>query len=154
ELVKQALDLDIVHVPFEGTAPARTALLGGHVDVSTGGFGSYGPLFRSGDLLPLVTSAPERLADFPDVPTLAEKGIPQASLNIWTALFVPAATPKEVVDKLNGALEQTMKDPAVLKAIAEAGMVANYRTTEATRALLTSEAEAIRGAIARAGNQE
>jgi tripartite-type tricarboxylate transporter receptor subunit TctC len=154
ELLKQALGLDIVHVPFDGTAPARTALLGGHVDVSAGAFGSYGPLIRSGDLIPLVTSAPQRLADYPDVPTMAEKGSPQASLNIWAALFVPSATPKEVVDKLAGALEQTMKDPSVLKAFTDAGMVADYRNPEATRELLTSEAQAIRGAVAKIGNEK
>ena len=154
ELLKQALGLDIVHVPFDGTAPARTALLGGHVDVSAGGFGSYGPLIRSGDLIPLVTSAPQRVANYPDVPTMAEKGTPQASLNISAIMFVPSATPKEVVDKLAGALGETMKDPAVLKAIAESGMIADYRNPEATRELLASEAQAIKVAAAKLGNQK
>ena len=83
ELFKQAYGLDITHVPFQGTGPVKNAILGGHVNVACSGLGSLAPLIRSGDLIPLVTTAPRRLAGFAQVPTMAEKGFPDASLNIW-----------------------------------------------------------------------
>lgn len=151
ELLKLSLGLDIAHVPFNGTGPAKTALLGGHVDVGSGGFGSFGPLIQSGDLVPLVTTSAQRVPDYPDIPTMAEKGFPDASLNIWMGLFVPAATPREIVDKLAQALEETIKDPAVVKGVKAAGMFVDYRNGEATRELLQSESEAIRKAVEKLG---
>lgn len=74
ELLKLSMGLDIAYVPFSGTGPAKTALLGGTVDLSSGGFGSFGPLIRSGDLVPLVTTAAQRVPDYPDIPTMPRKG--------------------------------------------------------------------------------
>ena len=151
ELLKLSLGLDIAHVPFSGTGPAKTALLGGNVDLGSGGFGSFGPLIQSGDLVPLVTTAAQRVPDYPDIPTMAEKGFRDASLNIWIGLFVPAATPREVVDRLAAALEETMGDAAVRKALNDAGMFVDYRNPEATRELLRTESESIRKAVRKLG---
>jgi tripartite-type tricarboxylate transporter receptor subunit TctC len=151
ELLKLSLGLDIAHVPFSGTGPAKTALLGGTVDLSSGGFGSFGPLIQSGDLAPLVTTAAQRVPDYPDIPTMAEKGFQEASLNIWIGLCAPAATPREVVDRLAPALEETMQDPAVVKALQDAGMFVDYRNPEATRELLRKESESIRRAVEKLG---
>ena len=139
ELFKQAFGLDVTHVPFQGTGPVKNAILGGHVNVATSGFGSMAPLIRSGDLIPLVTTAPKRLADFPQVPTMAEKGFPEASLNIWMGVYVPARTPKPVVDALTRAFNQAAKDPAVLGALDKAGMQGFYHTGEETARLLEQE---------------
>lgn len=151
ELFKLSYGLDIVHVPFAGTGPVKTAILGGHVTLSSSGFGSMAPLIKSGDLIPLVTTAPKRVAAFPDVPTMAEKGFPEASLNIWMGLYVAAKTPKPIVDRLVRALEQTMKDPSVAAAVEKAGMLIDHRGPEATRKLLESEHEAVKKAVARLG---
>ncbi len=96
ELFKLSYGLDIAHVPFQGTGPVKNAVLGGHVALASSGFSSLAPLIRSGALVPLVTTAPKRVPAFPDVPTMAEKGFPEASLNIWMGLFVPAQTPRPV----------------------------------------------------------
>lgn len=143
ELFKQAYGLDITHVPFQGTGPVKNAILGGHVTVASSGLGSLAPLIRSGDLIPLVTTAPTRVAGFPQVPTMAEKGFPDASLNIWMGLFVPARTPRPVVDALTRAFNQAAKDATVLAALDKAGMQGFYHTGEETVKLLEQEAATV-----------
>ena len=151
ELFKASYGLDITHVPFQGGGPVKNAIMGGHVTIASGGLNSFAPLIKSGDLIPLATSAPKRVAAFPDVPTLAEKGFPEASLNIWMALFVPAKTPREVVDKLAQALEKTMAEAPVVAAVEKAGMVVDYRNPAATAKLVESEHEAVKKVAARLG---
>jgi tripartite-type tricarboxylate transporter receptor subunit TctC len=143
ELFKQAFGLDITHVPFQGTGPVKNAILGGHVNVACSGFGSLAPLIRSGDLIPLVTTAPRRLPEFPQVPTMAEKGFPDASLNIWMGLYVPARAPRPVVDALTRAFTVAARDPAVLAALDKAGLQGFYRTGEETARLLAQEAATV-----------
>lgn len=144
ELFKQAYGIDVAHVPFQGTGPVKNAVLGGHVMLATSGFGSLMPLIRSGDLIPLVTTAPRRLPAFPNVPTMAEKGFPEASLNIWMGLFVPAKTPKPIVDTLARALADAVKDPKVVEAFDKAGMQVDYHDGPATQKLLESETATVR----------
>jgi tripartite-type tricarboxylate transporter receptor subunit TctC len=151
ELFKQAYGLDLTHVPFQGTGPVKNAIMGGHVTLGSSGLSSFAPLMKSGDLIALVTTAPKRVPAFPDVPTLAEKGFPEASLNIWMALFVPAKTPREVVDKLSRALEKTMKESSVVAAVEKSGMVVDYRDPAATAKLVETEHEAVKKVVARLG---
>jgi tripartite-type tricarboxylate transporter receptor subunit TctC len=143
ELFKMAYGLDLVHVPFQGTGPVKNAIMGGHVTVATSGFGSLAPLIRSGDLVALVTTAPKRVASFPTVPTMAEKGFPEASLNIWIGLYVPVATPKPVVDTLIKALAQAVKDPSLSAGLEKSGMLLEYRDPAATARLLETETAAV-----------
>jgi tripartite-type tricarboxylate transporter receptor subunit TctC len=143
ELFKLAYGLDMAHVPFQGTGPVKNAILGGHVNVATSGFGSLAPLIRSGDLIPLVTTSPKRVAAFPNVPTMAEKGFAEASLNIWMGVYVAAKTPKPVVDVLTKAFNQAAKDPVVIGALEKAGMQAYYHTPAETLKLLDTEAAAV-----------
>lgn len=143
EIFKLAYGLDIAHVPFQGTGPVKNAIMGGHVTVATSGFGSLAPLIRSGDLIPLVTTSPRRVAAFPNVPTMAEKGFPEASLNIWLGLYVPVKTPKPVADVIEQALAQVAKDPSVAGALEKAGMNLDYRDPAETRKLLDSEAATV-----------
>lgn len=143
ELFKLAYGLDMVHVPFQGTGPVKNAIMGGHVTVATSGFGSLAPLIRSGDLIPLVTTSPTRVPAFPNVPTMAEKGFADASLNIWMGVYVPAKTPKPVVDVLTKAFDQAAKDPVVIGALEKAGMQAYYHTPAETLKLLNTEAAAV-----------
>ena len=151
ELFNLSYGLDIAHVPFQGGGPVKNAILGGHVHVASTNLGSVATLIKSGDLIPLVITAPKRLAGFPNVPTMAEKGFPEASLNIWMGLYVPAKTSKEIVDKLMKALDQTMRDPSVKAVVEKAGMVVDYRDPDATRQLLESEHEAIKKVVVRIG---
>ena len=151
ELFKLAYGLDITHVPFQGTGPVKNAIMGGHVTIASSGLSSLAPLMKSGDLLPLVTTAPKRVAAFPNVPTLAEKGAPEASLNIWMALFVPAKTPRDIVDRLSQALDKTMKEPSVLAAVEKSGMIIDLRDPAGTAKLVETEHEAVKKVVTRLG---
>ena len=144
EILKMAQGVDIVHVPYQGTGPVKTAILGKHVHLVSSGFSSLGPLIKSGDLIALFTTAPTRIAAFPDVPTATEKGIPDATLNLWVLLAAPAATPKHVVETLGRAMEKTMKDPQVVAAVEKAGMVVDYHGPAATHRMLEKESEVVR----------
>lgn len=143
ELFKQAYGLDITHVPFQGTGPVKNAILGGHVSIASSGLGSLAPLIRSGDLVPLVTTAPRRVAGWAQVPTMAEKGFPDASLNIWMGIYVSARTPKPIVDALTRAFNQAAKDPAVLAALDKAGLQGFSHTGEETAKLLEAESATV-----------
>ncbi len=147
EILKQSYGLDITHVPFQGTGPVKNAILGGHVQMGSGGFSSLGPLIKSGDIKALFTTSPRRIAAFPDVPTAAEKGIPEATINLWMPLLVPAGTPRTVVNKLAGALEKILKDPGVVSAVEKAGMVVDYYGPEATQKMLASELDLVKKVV-------
>ena len=143
ELFKAAYGLDLTHVPFQGTGPVKNAIMGGHVAVATSGFGSLAPLIKSGDLVALVTTAPRRVPEFPSVPTMVEKGHPDASLNIWMGLYVPAKTPKPVQDTLARALAQAARDPGVIAAIEKAGMHVDYKDAAETQKALETETRTV-----------
>jgi tripartite-type tricarboxylate transporter receptor subunit TctC len=146
ELFKQAYGIDIVHVPYPGSGPARTAILGGHVPAVSAAYSAFSALFQSGDLVPQITTASKRLAALPDVPTMAEKGFGAATLNIWMGFFVPAGTPAPVVDTLSRALAQAARDPGMTAALEKGGMVAEYRDGEATRRQMELEFATVRKA--------
>ena len=151
ELFKLSYGLDIAHVPFQGGGPLKNAILGGHVYLVSSNLGSLAPLIKSGDLLPLATTAPKRVPGFPNIPTMAEKGFPEASLNIWMGLYAPVRTPKPIIDKLARALEQTMRDPAVIGTVEKAGTIVDYRDPDSTRKLLEREHEAVKKVVTRLG---
>ena len=154
ELFKLAYGLDLTHVPFQGTGPVKNAVMGGHVTVATSGFGSLSPLIRSGDLVALVTTAPARVKEFPAVPTMAEKGYSEASLNIWMGLYVPVKTPRPVQDALARALATAARDPAVAGALEKAGMHADYRDAAETQRLLDAESSTVGKVVERLGLQK
>jgi tripartite-type tricarboxylate transporter receptor subunit TctC len=82
---------------------------------------------------------------------MAEKGFPEATLNLWVLLAAPAKTPRAVVDKLSLALEKTMKDPAVVGAVEKAGMSVDYNGPEETRSMLEKEHEVVRKVVQKLG---
>jgi tripartite-type tricarboxylate transporter receptor subunit TctC len=151
EIIKLAYGIDVAHVPFQGTGPVKNALLGGHVDVGSSGFSALGPLIKSGDLIPLVTTSPRRVAAYPDVPTMTEKGFPDASINISVGFYVPAGTPKDVVQKLAAAVEKAVKDPAVTGALEKTGMVVDFRDGATLAKDIETERAAVTKVVERVG---
>lgn len=151
ELFKQSFGVDMAHVPFQGSGPVKNAILGGHVQLAGSGISTMAPVIRSGELVALVTTAPRRVAAFPGVPTMAEKGFPEASINISSGLYVPAKTPREVVDKLGAALEKALKDPAVVAAIDKTGMVIDFEDSAAMQKSIAAEGEVISRMVAKLG---
>ena len=143
ELLKLTYGLDMTHVPFGGSGPVKNAVLGGHVQVGAASLSPMLSVLRSGDVVALATSATKRIASIPNVPTMTEKGQPDASLSTWAEIYAPAKTPKAVVDRLAQALEKTMKDPAVVSAIEKAGLVVEYHGPEDTLKLIQRENEIV-----------
>ena len=147
EILKASNGIDITHVPFQGTGPVKNAILGGHVQLVSGGFSSLGPMIKSGDIRALFTTSPKRIAAYPDLPTATEKGLPEATINLWMLLVAPTGTPVAVVDKLAGAMEKAMKDPGVMSAVENAGMVVDFHPPRATQKMLASERELVRKVV-------
>jgi tripartite-type tricarboxylate transporter receptor subunit TctC len=126
ELLKLASGLDIAHVPFGGSGPMKTAILGGHVQIGAISLSTMIPVIKSGDVTCLVISGDKHHPAIPDVPTMAEKGMAEASLSTVMELYVPAKTPKPVVDRLAQALAAAMQHPEAVAALEQAGLEAYY----------------------------
>jgi tripartite-type tricarboxylate transporter receptor subunit TctC len=107
-------------VAYRGTAPALNDLIGGHVDFFCDQVVSVAPQIAGGAIKAYAVSAPERLIMLPDVPTAKEMGL-NFEMSIWAGIFAPKATPKPIIDKLAGALDQALDDPAVAKRLADLG---------------------------------
>ena len=121
ELFKSMAKVDMVHVPYKGSAPAVTDLLGGQIDVMFDNMPSAIQHVRNGRLRPLAVTTAKRSPELPDVPTVAEAGVPGYEATSWFGMFAPAATPAPVVARLNGALVKVLADPEVKKKLAEQG---------------------------------
>jgi tripartite-type tricarboxylate transporter receptor subunit TctC len=116
-------NLDMVHVPYKGGAgPAVAGLVGGETHMMFVTASSAMNHVKSGRLRLIAVTSAKRLAAFPDTPTMAESGYPQLTSGSWQGIFVPAGTPKEVVDKLYQVTIETMKDPQVNQRLANGGV--------------------------------
>jgi tripartite-type tricarboxylate transporter receptor subunit TctC len=104
-------NLDLLHVPFAGIAPLLAALIGGHVEMTTGSAGVGGELIKAGKLKALAIVSKERSKAFPDIPTAAESGFPYLKSTIWYALFAPKAVRKKIVEKINNDVKQILSNP-------------------------------------------
>jgi tripartite-type tricarboxylate transporter receptor subunit TctC len=120
ELFKSLTKLDITHIPYKGSAPAITDVLGGHVPMMFDSTIAIVPQLKSGKLRPIAVTGARRSAELPDVPTFAEAGLPLESY-AWYGFFTRAGTPKAVVDKLNAAALQTMKTPEFQQILKDTG---------------------------------
>lgn len=129
--LSQAAGLDMLHVPFQGGGPALQAILGGQVQCLASGPGPVAPHIRNGTLRPLATWGRSRLAAFPEVPTLIEKGFPDCEFYIWVGLFAPAGTPAPILERIRAAAGQAARDPDFQRAMTASGNTLDHRDGEA-----------------------
>ena len=122
ELFAQMTGVKMVHVPYKGNVPAITDLLGGQVDVLFSPINSALPHIKTGKLRALAMATDKRVAALPDVPTLTDAGVPGYKSEIWIALFAPARTPKDIVDKLAAEVARMPTIPAVRDQLAAQGI--------------------------------
>jgi len=115
ELLKHELKLKALHVPYRGSAPAIADVLGGQVQGLADQLSTSLPYIREGKFHAVAQMGAQRSKQLPDVPTLAEQGFPNIEAGVYTGVFAPSNTPREVVDKLRQAMEQVLKDPALIK---------------------------------------
>jgi tripartite-type tricarboxylate transporter receptor subunit TctC len=117
----QMTGTDLLHIPYKGSGPAVTDLLGGQVNMMFDNIPSSLPHIKSGKLRALATTGAKRDPALPDLPTLAEAGVPGYESGVWFGLSVPAATPRDVINRLNAAAVQTTKSPEFIKRMTELG---------------------------------
>jgi tripartite-type tricarboxylate transporter receptor subunit TctC len=127
ELLKQRAGIDMVHIPYAGAAPAAQAVLGRTVDVGTLSVSVALPQIHAGHLKGLAVTGRERWSDLPQIPTVAEAGVPEAESEPWQGILVPAGTPKEIVDRLAAALVEIARRPDVRDKLRNAGFAATGR---------------------------
>jgi len=130
ELFNALAKVDMVHVPYKGSAPAVTDLVGGQIDVMFDNMPSAIQHVRSGRLRALAVTTAKRSPELPDVPTIGEAGVPGYEATSWFGMFAPAGTPAPVVARLNAALVKVLADPAVKKKLAEQGAEPYSETPE------------------------
>jgi tripartite-type tricarboxylate transporter receptor subunit TctC len=106
ELFKAMANVDIVHVPYKGSAGARTDILGGQVQMMFDAITTMAPHVRAGKLKALGTSGRARSSVLPEVPTVSEAGVPGYDAVIWLGIMAPAGTPRPIVDKLNAEINK------------------------------------------------
>ncbi len=113
ELFASMTGTDITHIPYRGSGPAVSDLIGGQVDMMFDSVASARPHIQSGKLVALATTTAKRSASMPEVPTVAEAGVPGYDLAPWFGVFMPASTPKDVVRAMHAALVEAMALPEV-----------------------------------------
>ena len=139
ELFKAVAGLAIVHIPYRGGGPALTDTMAGQVDLCFPVLSAVQGHVQAGKIRALGVTGTQRSPLLPDVPTLAESGLPTYSFETWFMVFAPAATPRPVIDKLNAALGTVLRSPALKQRMAQEGFQATPSTPAQARARLEAE---------------
>jgi len=153
EMLKASAGLRIVHIPYTGAGPAVLALLGGQVDALSTGPASVLAHIRSGRLRALAHWGNQPLQALPDIPSLTSAGYP-VEFTQWSALFVPAATPEPVVQRLREAARRAASDPAVVQTITRAGSPIAYLDAPEFQRYWEADARLMVEAVRRIGRVE
>jgi tripartite-type tricarboxylate transporter receptor subunit TctC len=136
-LFEKATDLDVVEVSYTGTAPAKTDLLGGHVDFMCDQTTNVSAEILAGTVKAYAVTTPARVASLPEVPTTEEAGFGDIAVGVWHGLYVPAGTPEEIVTALSDALKVALQDQKVIDDLAKLG-AAPVAQDQATPSALTA----------------
>ena len=139
EMFKHMLNLDITHVPYKGSAPAITDLIGGQVHLMFDNIPSAITHIRAGRLRALATTGPKRAANLPDLPTMIEAGLPNYESVAWFGLSMPAGTPKEIIDRMNAEGQKAVRAPDFVKRMNELGYEIMGATPEQMAAAIQGE---------------
>ena len=123
--------IQMTHVPYKGASQAALGVAGGEVPVSMQGIATVASLVRGGKARLIGVATPERLPQFPDVPRIADSGLPGFEFNSWFTIVAPAHTPKDVVDRLNAAIVKALADPEVRAKLADQGLTPRGSSPEA-----------------------
>src|SRR6185436_17070022 len=139
ELFKTRAGVDLQHIPFRGAAPMTTELLAGRVDLTFATLPGVINTIESGALRALAVASGKRAPRLPNIPTLAEAGVPGVEADAWFALFAPAKTPATTIEKLYGAVSTALRTEATSNAVAAQGMTLAHRSPMELTAWLPGE---------------
>jgi len=148
-LYETMADVRMVHVPYKGIAPAMTDLLSGEVQLMFGTIVALVPHIQAGKLRALAVTSRTRSALLPDIPTIAESGLPDYQAGSWYGILAPAGTPREVIERLHAAIVKALKQPDVSKRLAAEGAEVIGSTPEEFGAHIKAEIARV-GAVVRA----
>lgn len=151
EMLKLAAGIDATHVPYKGGAPMMTDLAGGQIEFAFDSYGSMQPLIQAGKVKPLAVTGQQRLPTLPSVPTTAEAGYPAVLSGVWIGVFVPAKTPKNMVNVLHAESVRALNTPRMRKALEDRAMQPVGNTPEEYRKLIQAETAKKREIAARVG---
>ncbi len=121
QMFLNATSTDVKHIPYKGSAPATTDLIGGQVQMSFMALSNAIPHVRAGKMRALAVTTTNRSAELPGIPTMVEAGVPGFAATAWLALVAPKGTPPQVVARLNAELQRIMAEPDTVKTLANAG---------------------------------
>jgi len=138
-LFKTEAKIDVIYVPYTGSAQSVNDLLGGRTQFTIDGLVTLYPLIQAGKLRPLAIARGERWPALPDVPTLVESGYPDFILDAWTGMVAPAGTPPEIIKTLNAAINAGITSPAAAKTLANFSAIAKTGTPEDFKAFLADQ---------------
>jgi len=142
ELLKSKAGIDITHIPYKGSGPAIQDVIGGQVDMMFDTTVVAGPHIDSGKLRALAVTSAKRIASLPNVPTVAESGIPGLAdyeVISWQAIFAPAGTPKPIIERLHTEIAKILKEPEMQERIAKLGMQGADMSTDQVAAFQKAE---------------
>jgi tripartite-type tricarboxylate transporter receptor subunit TctC len=151
ELFNQAAGVQIAHIPYKGGAPAEADLLAGHLSLIFDNLPPALPHIRAGSFRALAVTSLRRQPSLPDVPTMGELGYPDFEAGSWFGVLAPAATPRPLVERLNKAIVEIMRDPAVRDAYVKQGFDLNPGTPEQFADFIRSEATKWQAVVKSAG---
>lgn len=150
ELFKLSAGLDVVSIPYKGSAPAVVDTIAGNTQFMFPSLFTAYPQIKGGKLKALGIAGEKRSSVMPDVPTLAEQGIANVNMSQWYAMFAPAKTPKAVIERLNHEMNSVLADKAVVKKIEAQGAEVETGTPEQLKTLVQKEVAHWRGVVAAA----
>ncbi|MDI1265047.1 MAG: tripartite tricarboxylate transporter substrate binding protein [bacterium] len=139
EMFKSRTGIDMQHIPYKGTAGALQDIVGGRINVMFDIVGPLMPQVRSGNAKAIAVTAKERIPAAPDVPTMAEQGVPDFVSGTWAGIIAPAGLPKEIVERVSAEAKKALADPAMKEKLAEQGIVAVGSTPEEFRVFVDEE---------------
>ena len=131
--------VDMLHVPYKGSAPLVTDLLSGRVDVTFDSYTVYEEFIKAGKVHALGVTSSKRMALLPQIPTLDESGLKGYEVSNWLGVVAPAGTPAEIISHLNKAIKGAMSDPGLVKQLTNLGIEATASTPEELDALIRSD---------------
>jgi len=150
EYLKMVSDIFVLHVPYRGTGPQLTDLMGGRIEAAAVGAPAVMQFIKTGKLRCIATGTSQRLAQLPDVPTVAEQGYPGFEMTQWYGLLAPSSLPQAHADKLAAAAARAIKEPAALKLLESEAAIAVGSTPAEFARFIESEQQRWKPVIARA----
>jgi len=138
-MFQKTVDIDMAHIPYSGSGQALSDVMAGRVKVMLSSPVSILPHIRSGKLIPLAVTSPQRIASLPDVPTIAELGYPGFDVSGWYGIAAPKGTPHNIIEKLNASIQNALSKESVQASLAKTGVGAQGSSPEQFKALIASE---------------